>query len=410
METHPRLVGQMRDVARGVTDVNRKKKVAQVITRMDWGGSPDIVRILCSYLDPAVYDVRLIVGKTLYPTEKTKQFFERFKDRLTIIPPLQRNINPFLDLLAFLRLYSLFQRERFDIIHTHTAKAGALGRIAAALSGCRVIIHTPHGHNFYGYFAGLASKIIVSIERFLSRFTDKIIALTELEKQDFMRFRVVKENKVSVIYQGLELEAYSQSLVNRVEMRKTFNINADELAVGMVARLEPIKGPVYFIEAAREVAVKNDKARFIVIGEGSLRRSLEERVETLGLRERFRFSGWREDIPIVISLLDVLVLPSLNEAVGMVVIEAQAAGVPVVATRVGGIPEIVKDNENGLLVPPADPLEIAKAVNSLLEDRQRRERFVKMGREQLEGKFRAAAMIKSISELYEELLKKRLRA
>jgi len=374
---------------------------------MDWGGSPDIVRIICTYLDSSRYDIRLIIGTTIHPSAKTKYFFERFKDKVTVIPHLKRDIRPIHDIMAFMRLYLVFRREKFDIIHTHSAKAGALGRMAAVFSGCRVIIHTPHGHNFYGYFSPLASKLIILIEKFLSHFSDKIITLTELEKQDFIRFKVAGEHKISVIYQGLELESYSHPPVNRIEMRKAFNINADELAVGMVARLEPIKGPMYFIEAAREVAQRNSKTKFIIVGEGSLRRHLEERVKALGLSERFNFSGWQENVTAIVSLLDVLVLPSLNEAVGMVLIEAQAAGVAVVATRVGGIPEIIKDNENGLLVPPADPSEIAKAVNSLLEDMQKRERFVRMGRAQLEGKFRAEAMIKSTSKLYEGLLEEK---
>ena len=163
--------------------VNRKIKIAQVITRMDWGGSPDIVRILCERLNPDKYEVWLLTGETKYPSKKTEDFFRRFKDRVVFVPELKRDICPLSDLAAFLRLYFLFLKHRFDIAHTHTAKAGFLGRIAARLAGVPGIIHTPHGNNFYGYFGRVASRLVVWLERFADYFADKNIVLTELEKE-----------------------------------------------------------------------------------------------------------------------------------------------------------------------------------------------------------------------------------
>lgn len=387
-----------------VTVINRKIKVAEVITRLDWGGSPDIVRIICSYLDPNLYDITLIMSPTKYPSVKTKEFLEKFSQKIVIIPELKREINLISDLAALIRLYFLFRRRNFDIVHTHTAKAGALGRIAASLAGKPIIIHTLHGHNFYGYFRPVLSKIIIVIERFVSHFTDKIIVLTELEKKDLLRFKIAEAEKIRLIYPGLELDRYTQANVGKVSMRQNFNIAPDEKVVGMVCRLESIKGPEYFVEAAGVVAKQFSKVKFIMVGEGSLRQRLEEQVKEARLQNKFIFTGWREDIVEILSILDILVLPSLNEAVGMILIEAQSLGVPVVATNVGGIPEVIRDNQTGILVPPANPHSLAQAINQLLADEQKRCDMAQAARIWIRDKFKAQDMVDRISDLYQELI------
>ena len=181
----------------------KKIKIAHVITRMDWGGSPDIVRILCQNLPKDIYEPWLITGETKHPSKKTEDFFKQCKDRIICIPALRRDIEPLNDLTTFFKLYVLFLKHRFDIVHTHTAKAGFLGRIAAKLAGVRKVVHTPHGHNFYGYFNPLASKIVVVLEKFADYFTDKIIALTELEKRDLIDYGVSNKEKIVVVKSGL---------------------------------------------------------------------------------------------------------------------------------------------------------------------------------------------------------------
>ena len=255
--------------------VNRKIKIAQVITRMDWGGSPDIVRILCERLNPDKYEVWLLFGETKYPSKKTEDFFGRFKNRIVVVPELKRDICPISDLAAFLRLYFLFLKHRFDIAHTHTAKAGFLGRIAARFAGVPMIAHTPHGHNFYGYFGRVASWLVVWLERFAACFTDKFIVLTKLEKKDIIAYGVSREDKIAVVPSGLELEEYS--LQKKDTGRK-------DIVVAMVGRLEPVKGPGYFVEAAGLVLKEFPEARFMLAGDGSLKDSLKNRLKDWALK------------------------------------------------------------------------------------------------------------------------------
>lgn len=387
--------------------MNEKIKIAQVITRLDWGGSPDIFRILSSHLDPSLYDITLIIGETKHPTLKTDEFLKRFQGRTVVVPALVRDISPVTDITAFWSLYTIFRKGRFDIVHTHTAKAGALGRMAAALARVPVIVHTPHGHNLYGYFSQRRSAIIARLEKFLTRFTDEIIALTELEKSDYASYGVAEAGKVSVIYQGLELDKLTRDWKSVCSLKNTLKIRPEDRVVGMVGRLEPVKGSPIFIEAAARIAKRFSDARFLIAGEGSLRLAMEKRAQDLGISAKVIFAGWREDIPDIISLMDIMVLPSLNEAVGIALIEAQAEGVPVVASKVGGIPEVVKDQKTGILVPPSDVAAIAEAVISLLNDKSKRAGMGEAGKVWVHDRFRAEDMTSKTSALYMRLLNKK---
>jgi len=383
---------------------NEKIKVAQVITRLDWGGSPDIFRVLCDQLNPAIYDTTIIVGETYHLSDRTKEFLRKFRGRTISVPPLRRDIDPSSDVVSLGQLYGIFRKEKFDVVHTHTAKAGALGRVAARFAGVPAIVHTPHGHNFYGYFNPRASAMILKIEKFLTNFTDRIVALTELEKSDYVKFGVANAGKISVIYQGIELDRFARDWKDTRDLRSAMGIGPEDPVVGMAGRLEPVKGSIFFIEAAARIAKKFPGARFVVVGEGSLRPAMQKRAVELGLAGKVIFTGWIQDMCEIMPALDVMVMPSLNEAVGMVLIEAQAQGIPIVATKVGGIPEVVINNKTGVLVPPSDPAGIAEAVCGLLADKPKRLEMGSAGKMWVYDKFSAKAMADKTSALYMELL------
>ena len=376
-----------------------------MITRMDWGGSPDVLRVLCLKLDPDIYELEVFVGLTSHPTGKTNSFFDDFKDKITFIPELKREINFWNDWTAFWKLLRMFKKAKFDIVHTHTAKAGALGRLAGCLAGVPVIIHTPHGHNFYGYFNPFFSRLVIWIERILTGFTDRVVALTELEKNDYLKFKVANKEKLVLVYMGLELGSFLPE--NTVKIKENLNIQNDEKVIGYVGRLEPIKGPQFFVEAARLCSENNFLQRFILVGEGSLRKELEEKVSSWGLKEKILFLGWRDDIADIMSILDILVLPSLNEAVGIVLLEAQSLGIPVVASEVGGIPEMIRDKQTGILVLPGAAASIALTINNLLSDPERLRSMSAAGKNWVKDRFKAEEMVSKISALYQELLKEK---
>ncbi len=388
-----------------ITDINRKIKIAQVITRMDWGGSADVLRSLCQKLDPEIYDLRIFIGKTSHPTDKTKLFFEAFKGRITFIPELIRDVRLGSDWQAFKKLLKIFRREKFDIVHTHTAKAGALGRLAAKKAGVPVIIHIPHGHNFYGYFNVFFSQLLIYTERALAVFTDRIIALTELEKRDYLQFKVADEKKTVLVYLGLDLDKFLAKDSDKI--KSSFQINSQEKVVGYVGRLDPIKGPQFFVEAARLCLLRDSSLRFILAGEGSLRQELEEKVVSWNLGGKIIFAGWQEDIAATMAILDILVLPSLNEAVGIVLIEAQSLGIPVVASNVGGIPEIIKDKQTGILVEPADPQALSAVVMELINDPPRMKLMSEAAKNWVRNRFRLENMVENISVIYQEVLKEK---
>ncbi|HLD40573.1 MAG TPA: glycosyltransferase family 4 protein [Candidatus Omnitrophota bacterium] len=381
----------------------RKIKVAQVITRMDWGGSPDIVRILCERLSSDRYEVWLLTGGTEHPGKKTEDFFRRFKDRIIFVPELKRDVLPVSDLAAFFRLYFLFLKHRFDIAHTHTAKAGFLGRVAAKLAGVKMVIHTPHGNNFYGYFGRMFSALVVWLERFADCFTDRTIVLTELEKKDLIAYGVSKKEKIFVVPSGLELEEYSKGKADIAAKRQELGVSdANEAVVAMIGRLEPVKGPGYFIEAAGLVLKEFPAVRFLLAGDGSLKERLKRRSEELGIGDRIVFLGWREDVPEILSAVDILALPSLNEAVGRVILEAGCLGVPAVASRTGGVPEIIRDGSTGILVSPGSARELAEGILLLFRDKEKRRAMGQAAKEWVSGEFSAGNMVKQIEGLYGE--------
>jgi len=290
---------------------------------LDWGGSPDIIRTICTNLDPAMFEVTLITGRTRHPSAKTQDFLKKWRGRIVEIPELIRQINPFLDIIAFLKLFFLFLHRKFDIVHTHTSKAGALGRAAAWCAGTSCIVHMPHGHNFYGYFSGFSSSLLIGAEKLFSLVTDRIIAFTNLEKNDYVRLKVAEEKKIVVIYQGLELVPHTPDDSCPSRIKEQFNIKNGQRVVGMISRLESVKDPCTFVKAAKIISSRLPDTKFILVGEGSLRRQIEDMVFRLGLADQFILTGWLNNSKDVLSIFDVMALCSLNEAVGMVLIEAQ---------------------------------------------------------------------------------------
>ncbi len=398
--------------------VNKHIKVIHIITRLDMGGSAQNTILTALNHDPQRYSVCLIKGST-HESAMTevetqlvnKQLATTKKQGIEVVdvPALVRRISPFNDIKSFVSIFRILRKSKPDIVHTHTSKAGVLGRLAAWMARVPIIIHTPHGHVFYGHFGRSLSKIFLQMEKLLGRITHHQIALTPEERNDYLSLRVTKPSNTTVIHSGVDLHRFSKGEKQLTRKRKELGIPPHSLVIGYVGWLIPIKGVTYLVSAMADVAEKYPKSLLVLVGKGDDKGEeeikLKEQVERAGLEDKVRFLGWRPDVDEIMGCFDIFVLPSLNEGMGRVLVEAMAAGLPIVASRVGGIPDLVKDGKNGHLVPPADGSALAKAISDLFADKENRKRMGDAGKKMCRP-YSAEAMVEQIDDLYRELLKK----
>ena len=319
------------------------------------------------------------------------------------VPHLQRSLSPLADLLAFVWLVRYFLKERPAIVATHMAKAGTLGRLAAALTGVPVIVHTFHGHVLDGYFGGLSTSFFLTVERILSRFTTHFIAISPEVAADLDRLAIGR-GKTSIVRLGLDLETFTRSEPGR--LRHDLGIPKEAPLVGIVGRLVPIKALDLFLEAASLIVKTNRNVHFAIVGDGELWDQLHEDVSALGLGDMVHFAGWRRDLPEVYSDLDVVVCCSRNEGTPVSLIEACAAGRPVVGTQVGGIPDIIAAGVNGLVVPSGDSNSLAAAVIALIADPAKRLSMGFAGRQMVMERYSSNRMVSELKAVYSRLLER----
>jgi glycosyltransferase involved in cell wall biosynthesis len=387
-------------------------KNLHVITRLDMGGSAQNTLLTCLGLSKLSYEVILAHGLSLesHMTQSEKQLVARQIEnpahnglRAITVPSLVRKINPVRDTQAFWFLYRLMLTERPAIVHTHTSKAGILGRLAAKLAAVPFIVHTFHGHVFYGHFGPLITRFFILLETLFALFTDKMVALTEEEKKDYIKYAVCRPDKLTTIHSGVEIHRFLKAKIDPFVKKNHLNLNPQKKVVGTVGWLLPIKGPMILLNAMGHVWQSYADVELVFVGKGALEADLKKEVSTMGVSGKVKFLGWREDIHEILPLFDIFVLPSLNEGMGRVLVEAMAAARPIVASRTGGIPELVKHQENGLLVPPGDEHSLAEAILKLLEDPQKAAAMGQIGKIRCQG-FTADSMVKKIDTVYRTLL------
>ena len=386
-------------------------KIIHIITRLDMGGSAQNTLHTCQELSDK-YEMVLVYGLSHESrmTELEKQIVESGIETAKMggvevlpLPPMVRRINPVKDIAALISLIRLIVRERPDIVHTHSSKAGLLGRMAAKLAKVPHIVHTPHGHVFYGHFGRLASRIFLWIEKFFSRFTDRIVALTDGEKNDYEKLSVCPSEKLLKIHSGVDVAHYMKPNGNMVEKRRSLGLDQNGKVIGFVGWLLPIKGPEYLVKAMEFVWPEHPEASLVFAGKGDLDVDLRAQALRMNANGRIKFLGWREDINEIMPIFDMLVLPSLNEGMGRVLVEAMAAGKPVVASRVGGIPDLVIHGKTGFLVPPADEKALAAWIKKILDDPEKAWEMGQQGRK-LCQQFSLEAMIEKLDDFYSDLI------
>jgi len=396
-----------RDVASGVPGLigTSKVRIVRVIARLNVGGPAIHVINLHTGLDPARFASLLVTG-TENPGEGT-----------LLDLAVQRGIQPFVipeivaeatlkprDLKALIALYQLLRRERPHIVHTHTAKAGFVGRLAAWLAGVPVVVHTYHGHVLHSYYSPRTTWLLRRMERVLGFLTHRIITVSEQVKRDLVDYRVASPEKISVIPLGFDLKPFLDSTTHRGSFRRELSLNNGAPLIGIVGRIFPIKNHRLFLDAAARIAAVEKSARFVIVGDGALRRQMEEHADRLGILDRVVFTGWRRDLPRIYADLDTLVVSSDNEGTPVSAIEAMASECPVVATRVGGLPDLIADGETGHLVPLRDADALAAAVLRLVCDRATARRIGQAARANVAERFRAERLVADVERLYAELL------
>jgi glycosyltransferase involved in cell wall biosynthesis len=323
--------------------------------------------------------------------------------KVILLPSLVRSIRPIKDLKALFALIWLISKEKPDIVHTHSSKGGLLGRLAAKLCGVTPIIHTPHGHVFYGHFGPIASKMFLWIERIFSKFTDRLVALTHGEKDDYIEMSVCSPEKLLTIHSGVDIRQFLHTNGNLAEKKRSLGLGPKEPVIGFVGWLLPIKGPEYLLEAMDYIWPKQPDTTLVMVGKGDLDVDLRAEALRKNVNGNVKFLGWRQDIHELMPVFDIFVLPSLNEGMGRVLVEAMAAGKPVVASRVGGIPDLVRDGETGYLVPPADPKALSDAILKILKDPDQAKLMGQRGKESCR-QFSLDSMIEKLDDLYAGLI------
>jgi len=376
-------------------------RVLHVLTRMTRGGAQMNTLASAIGLSQLGYDVTIVTGPSWGPEGEIYTRALESGVEVIQITDVIREINPMRDFLAALKLIRLMRVRRFDIVHTHMSKGGILGRFAAACVNAPLIVHTPHGHIFHSYFSAFKEKIFLVIERMMARVSDKLIALTNQEKREHAELKVGKSKQWEIVPSGVNPALFDTAVFgDAAALKHRHGMPLDVPVVGFVGRLSAIKGVTYFIDSIPLIAADRLKAHFLIVGAGEQESELAEKVKQLGVEARVTMTGHQHNVSELLNLMDVLVVPSLNEGMGRVIAEGGLLKKAVVASAVGGILDLISDEETGLLVERRDPQAIAKATIRLLGDEPLRLRLGNKLNERILGGFTEDWMVSKLDRIY----------
>ena len=394
-------------------------RVLRILNRLIIGGPSKNAVYLTRYMQPD-FDTMLVIGG--------KEDHEQDADFLAIannidptcISEMKRSISPYNDWAAYNKLKKLIKVFKPDIVHTHAAKSGALGRLAAKHSNVPVIVHTFHGHIFHSYFNSLKTNFFIRSERYLAGLSDAIVAISDVQKKELSGdFRIAAPDKFQVIPLGLDLDNF---IINQDEkrhkFRTEFELDDDTVAIGIIGRLVPIKNHSLFLKGLKYVLDNTSvKVKAFIVGDGESRAAIQQMANSLGIKytkqtdlvhpDPLIFTSWRTDVDTIFAGLDIIALTSLNEGTPVSLIEAQAAGKPIVSTRVGGIADVVLENKTALLSEITDEKTFSENLLLLVNDSSLRRKFSNTGKDYVISKFSYHRLVDDMSGLYHDLLDKK---
>ncbi|HDK25698.1 MAG TPA: glycosyltransferase family 1 protein [Candidatus Atribacteria bacterium] len=391
-------------------NLQRKIRVAHIIARMITGGADENTLFTIEGLNKEKYEIDLITGE-----EFDKDILNKVKNHpfnIIQIKGLKWKLNFLHDPFVLLRLIKLLKKKHYDIVHTHTTKAGILGRIAAYLSGVPVIVHGLHGSTFQAFNSGLLNWLLFLFERFTDRFTDAYVSVSKVLSETYTEKGIGKKDNHYTVYSGMELSKFYQARdkINYQEKYEELEINAGDFLIGNVARLETRKGHQFLLDAFKNIVEeqKYGRVKLLIIGEGNKRKYLENYVKELNLGDKVIFTGYREDVEELMALMDIFVLTSLREGLPRVLVQAAAVGMPSIAFNVDGVPEIIEDNHNGFLVRVGDVEQLAKRIMQYIDHKELLVLHGKNGRELIKGKWSIEDMVEKIDKIYQKLVREKL--
>jgi glycosyltransferase involved in cell wall biosynthesis len=372
-----------------------------LITKLELGGAQKQLLSLIKHIDQEKFNPFLFTAREgfLIPEASAINGLTLKKSRF-----LERPIIPLWDLLALFEIIRFIKKNNIHIVHTHSSKAGILGRFAARLAGAKVIIHTVHGWSFNDYQPAIMRSLFLLLERVAARLCDKLIVVSDYDRQKGLSSRIGTKGKYILVRYGID---YSEFNAGAEDIRKTLGIDIKDPVVGMVACFKPQKSPLDFIKLACLVKRILPDTKFILVGDGALRSKIERTIRKLRMEKEVILTGWRTDIPKILSAIDVFVLTSLWEGLPVSVLEAAVSSKPVVATDTGGIAEIVSEGRSGFLVNRLDMQAMSQRLMVLLRDEKLRARMGESARRGIAADFDATVTVGKHAQLYAGLAKEK---
>lgn len=376
-------------------------RICHVITKPELGGAQLSTLNLISNLPEDRYQVSVITS----PAGILKHEFKSLKNATVYFSHfLTRPPNPIVDIFALIHIYLIYRCNRFEIIHTHSSKAGIIARWAALFARIPVIIHTAHGWPFHDYQNPLEKRFFILLEKITAAFTTKIICVSKKDIETGLKYKIAPREKFALIRYGIPLYQFKNSNCNKAEKKKELGINNDDPVIGMISCLKPQKSPLDYVKACIDVYNEMPCVNFLLIGDGILKKRCKSELRKTSLNGRFIFTGWRRDVSELLDIIDIVVLTSKWEGFPIAIIEALAKGKPIVATDVGGVRELVKDGVTGYVTRPREYRDTTDRILSILKDRNS---FFKMQEEafkSIDGSFDISAMAHNMDNLYRSLV------
>lgn len=391
-------------------------RILRILNRLAVGGPVLNATYLTKYMAPD-FETLLVVGEKEDHEKGAEYLATQLDIKYATIKGMGRSINPALDYFAYRDLKRLIKKYNPDIVHTHAAKPGALGRLAAASEKVPVIVHTFHGHVFHSYFNSAKTKFFINAERRLAKRSDAIIAISEQQRKELaIDFKIAPLEKFRVVPLGFDLDRFQTNQAEkRKKFRAEFNLSDNEIAVGIIGRLVPVKNHYLFLKAIKYVFDNSSKKiKAFIIGDGETRKDLENIAKEVNIlfstenapehAHPLVFTSWRSDVDVINAGLDIVCLTSFNEGTPVSLIEAQAANRPIVSTRVGGISDIVVEGETALLADLQETEKFGEHLLKLVEDDDLRIKMGQSSHEHVMNRFSYQRLVSDMSELYYELL------